>query len=154
MLTSIFEYLVSALGELLDWAIAKFLEVLNMNLSAYLEMFPLLDDVYNFAQKFAMAMLLFIAGRALALFWTHSITGSNLSDRPAGVLLRTLFGAIAIYEGGYILEFIVRMGTIPYTEAMNLNAGTPNGISRWVLAGAAELVDPTGVTAAADLTVI
>ena len=96
MLTSIFEYLVSALGELLDWAIAKFLEVLNMNLSAYLEMFPLLDDVYNFAQKFAMAMLLFIAGRALALFWTHSITGSNLSDRPAGVLLRTLFGAIAI----------------------------------------------------------
>ena len=106
MLTSIFEYLVSALGELLDWAIAKFLEVLNMNLSAYLEMFPLLDDVYNFAQKFAMAMLLFIAGRALALFWTHSITGSNLSDRPAGVLLRTLFGAIAIYEGGYILEFI------------------------------------------------
>ena len=154
MLTSIFEYLVSALGELLDWAIAKFLEVLNMNLSAYLEMFPLLDDVYNFAQKFAMAMLLFIAGRALALFWTHSITGSNLSDRPAGVLLRTLFGAIAIYEGGYILEFIVRMGTIPYTEAMNLNAGTPNGISRWVLAGAAELVDPTGVTAAADLTVV
>ena len=47
MLTSLFQSLVSSLGELMDIVMTRFLEVLNMDLSSYLDMFPLLDDTYH-----------------------------------------------------------------------------------------------------------
>ncbi len=155
MLTSIFQSLVSSLGELMDIVMTRFLEVLNMDLSSYLDMFPLLDDTYLFMQRFSVALLCVFSGFALAKFWTTSFTGNNLPDRPAGILLRSFAGVIGIYSGGHILEFIVRMGTIPYQEALNLNAGQPHmDIGSWLVAGAAEAVDPTNLGVASDLAIV
>ena len=100
-----------------------FLEALDMNLSSFLEVFPLLSSFYTYLRSFAVAITAIIAGRALATFWFGSIENSA-RDNPLIILVKTFFSVAAIYWGGYVLEYIVHLGSIPYNLFLNIEAVT------------------------------
>ena len=100
-----------------------FLEALDMNLSSFLEVFPLLSTFYTYLRSFAVAITAIIAGRALATFWFGSIENSA-KDNPLIILVKTFFAVAAIYWGGYALEYIVHLGSIPYNLFLNIEAVT------------------------------
>lgn len=121
MLTSIIQSLSTAFGDLLEAVINAFLAALDMDLSSYLDVFPLLSDSYTILRSFAVGMTAIIAGKSLATFWFGSVEGGQSKDRPTMILLRTFFAVLGIYWGGYLLEYIVHLGSIPYDEFLNLN---------------------------------
>lgn len=123
MLASIVQSLSSALGDVLEGFMTMFLEALNMNLSSFLEVFPLLSTFYTYLRSFAVAMTAIVAGRALASFWFGSIDNSA-KDNPLMILLKTFFAVAGIYWGGYVLEYIVHLGSIPYNHFLNIEAVT------------------------------
>ena len=121
MLTSIIQSLSTAFGDLLEAVINAFLAALDMDLSSYLDVFPLLSDSYTLLRGFAVGLTAIIAGKSLATFWFGSVEGGQVKDRPIMILLRTFFAVLGIYWGGYLLEYIVHLGSIPYDEFLNLN---------------------------------
>ena len=123
MLASIVQSLSSALGDVLEGFMTLFLEALNMNLSSFLDVFPLLSTFYTYLRSFAVAMTAIVAGKALASFWFGSIDNSA-KDNPLMILLKTFFAVAAIYWGGYVLEYIVHLGSIPYNHFLNIEAVT------------------------------
>ena len=121
MLTSIIQSLSTAFGDLLEAVINAFLAALDMDLSSYLDVFPLLSDSYTLLRGFAVGLTAIIAGKSLATFWFGSVEGGQVKDRPIMILLRTFFAVLGIYWGGYLLQYIVHLGSIPYDEFLNLN---------------------------------
>lgn len=73
MLASIVQSLSSALGDVLEGFMTMFLEALDMNLSSFLDVFPLLSTFYTYLRSFSVALTAIIAGKALATFWFGSI---------------------------------------------------------------------------------
>ena len=123
MLASIVQSLSSALGDVLEGFMTMFLEALDMNLSSFLDVFPLLATFYTYLRSFAVAMTAIIAGKALATFWFGAIDNSA-KDSPLMILVKTFFAVAAIYWGGYLLEYIVHLGSIPYNHFLNIEAVT------------------------------
>ena len=108
MLTSIIQSLSTAFGDILEALLNAFLTALGMNLSSYLDVFPLLAISYDILRSFSVGMIAVIAGKSLASFWFGSVEGTA-KDRPMMVLLRTFFAVLAVYWGGYVLEYIVHL---------------------------------------------
>ncbi len=123
MLASIIQSLSSALGDVLEGFMTMFLEALDMNLSSFLDVFPLLSTFYTYLRSFSVAMTAIIAGKALATFWFGSIDNSA-KDNPLMILVKTFFAVAAVYWGGYVLEYIVHLGSIPYNHFLNIEAVT------------------------------
>lgn len=123
MLASIVQSLSTALGDVLEGFMTMFLEALNMNLSSFLDVFPLLSTFYTYLRSFAVAITAIVAGRALAMFWFGSIENSA-KDNPLLILVKTFFAVAAIYWGGYVLEYIVHLGSIPYNHFLGIEAVT------------------------------
>lgn len=123
MLASIVQSLSSALGDVLEGFMTMFLEALDMNLSSFLDVFPLLSTFYTYLRSFSVALTAIIAGKALASFWFGSIDNS-LKDNPLMILMKTFFAVSAVYWGGYVLEYIVHLGSIPYNQFLNIEAVT------------------------------
>ncbi len=123
MLASIVQSLSTALGDVLEGFMSMFLEALDMNLSSFLEVFPLLSTFYTYLRSFAVALTAIVAGRALATFWFGSIENSA-KDNPLIILVKAFFSVAAIYWGGYVLEYIVHLGSIPYNHFLNIEAVT------------------------------
>ena len=121
MLTSIIQSLSTAFGDLLEAVINAFLSALDMDLSSYLDVFPLLSNSYSILRSFAVGMTAILAGKSLATFWFGSVETGQSRDRPTMILLRTFFAVLGIYWGGYLLQYIVHLGSIPYDEFLNLN---------------------------------
>lgn len=123
MLASLVQTLSTAFGDMLEWALNAFMEALSIsNLSSYLDIFPLLSTFYMYLRSFAVAMTAIIAGKALATFAMGSIDSGNAKDNPGMVLVKTFFAVGGIYWGGYVLDYIVHLGSIPYEQFMNVNA--------------------------------
>ena len=122
MLTSIFQSLTSGLGGMLSSLITTFMEALNINLGEYLEIFPYLGTVYSILQGIAIGLVAIIAGRHLAMFGLGAVDSGNLQDRPINILIRSFIAAAAIYFGGYVLQFVVELGTIPFNIFMESEA--------------------------------
>ena len=123
MLASIVQSLSSALGDVLEGFMTMFLEALDMNLSSFLDVFPLLSTFYTYLRSFSVALTAIIAGKALATFWFGSIDNSA-KDNPLMILMKTFFAVAAVYWGGYVLEYIVHLGSIPYNQFLNIEAVT------------------------------
>ena len=123
MLASIVQSLSSALGDVLEGFMTMFLEALDMNLSSFLDVFPLLSTFYTYLRSFSVALTAIIAGKALATFWFGSIDNS-VKDNPLMILMKTFFAVAAVYWGGYVLEYIVHLGSIPYNQFLNIEAVT------------------------------
>ncbi len=121
MLTSIIQSLSTGLGDLLEYFMNMFLNALGMNLSSYLDVFPLLATVYTLLRSFSVGMIVIVAGVSLATFWFGTVEGSA-KDRPSMVLIRSFFAVLAVYWGGHVLEYIVHLGSIPYDQFLHLNA--------------------------------
>ena len=113
MLASIIQSLSSALGDVMEGFMSLFLNALNMNLSSFLDVFPLLSTFYTYLRSFSVALAAIIAGKALATFWFGSLDNSA-KDNPLMILMKTFFAVAAIYWGGYVLEYFVPLGSIPY----------------------------------------
>ena len=123
MLASLVQTLSTAFGDMLEWALNAFMEALTIsNLSSYLDIFPLLSTFYTYLRSFSVAMTAIIAGKALATFAMGSIDSGNAKDNPGMVLVKTFFAVGGIYWGGYVLDYIVHLGSIPYDQFMNVNA--------------------------------
>ena len=123
MLASIIQSLSSALGDVMEGFMTLFLDALNMNLSSFLDVFPLLATFYTYLRSFSVALAAIIAGKALATFWFGSLDNSA-KDNPLMILMKTFFAVAAIYWGGYVLEYIVHLGSIPYDRFLNIEAVT------------------------------
>ena len=124
MLTSIIQSLSTAFGDLLEAVINAFLSALDMDLSSYLDVFPLLSNSYSILRSFAVGMTAILAGKSLATFWFGSVETGQSRDRPTMILLRTFFAVLGIYWGGYLLQYIVHLGSIPYDEFLASSAQT------------------------------
>ena len=123
MLASLVQTLSTAFGNILEWALNAFMEALNIsNLSSYLDVFPLLSTFYTYLRSFSVAMTAIIAGKALATFAMGSIDNGSARDNPGMVLVKTFFAVGGIYWGGYVLDYIVHLGSIPYDQFLNVNA--------------------------------
>ena len=154
MFTSIFQSLASGFGALLDWFIGLFIGGLGLDLSEYLKIFPLLKTIYGILQSISFGLIAVIAGKNLAMFWLGSVDTGAMQDRPVNILLRSFIAAMAVYFGGYVLEFITEWAKIPYDQFLNLDANA-GVISSGVLQGAAAIAE-VGVAptvAAADLAI-
>lgn len=114
MLTSIFQWFATALSKALESLVNAFLNGLDLNLSEYLRIFPLLSTVYSLLQSLAVGLIVIIAGRKLAMFWLGAVDSSEMQDRPVNILVRSFIAAIGVFMGGYVLEFMVKLGTIPF----------------------------------------
>ena len=123
MLASIIQSLSSALGDVMEGFMTLFLDALNMNLSSFLDVFPLLSTFYTYLRSFSVALAAIIAGKALATFWFGSLDNSA-KDNPLMILMKTFFAVAAIYWGGYVLEYIVHLGSIPYDRFLSIEAVT------------------------------
>ena len=67
MLTSIIQSLSTAFGDLLEAVINAFLSALDMDLSSYLDVFPLLSNSYSILRSFAVGMTAILAGKEKTL---------------------------------------------------------------------------------------
>lgn len=102
-----------------------FLDALSIsNLDSYLSIFPLLSTIYIYLRSFAVAITAIIAGKTLATFALGSIDNGNVKDSPVIVLMKTFAAVALIYWGGYVLEYIVYLGSIPYDAFLGINAVT------------------------------
>ena len=145
MLTSIIQSLSTAFGDILEALLNAFLTALGMNLSSYLDVFPLLATSYDILRSFSVGMIAVIAGKSLASFWFGSVEGTA-KDRPMMVLLRTFFAVLAVYWGGYVLEYIVYLGSIPYDRFLNLDAANASTTTfDWKTFSAGILTESTGL---------
>ena len=152
MLTSIIQSLSTAFGDILEALLNAFLTALGMNLSSYLDVFPLLAISYDILRSFSVGMIAVIAGKSLASFWFGSVEGTA-KDRPMMVLLRTFFAVLAVYWGGYVLEYIVHLGSIPYDRFLNLDAANASTTTfDWKTFSAGILTGSTGL--GIDLAII
>ena len=152
MLTSIIQSLSTAFGDILEAVMNAFLTALGMNLSSYLDVFPLLATAYSILRSFSVGMIAVIAGKSLASFWFGSVEGT-VKDRPEMVLLRTFFAVLAVYWGGYVLEYIVHLGSIPYDRFLNLDAANASTTTfDWKTFSAGLLTESTGL--GIDLAII
>ncbi len=127
MLTSIFQWLSTAIASALESLVDAFLNGLELNLSEYLRIFPLLSTIFTLLQSLAVGLIVIIAGRKLAVFWLGAVDTSEMQDRPVNILVRSFIAAIGVYMGGYVLEFMVRLGTIPF-NMFRSSVGADHGV--------------------------
>lgn len=158
MLTSLVQSLANSISELLDKFMNMFLEALSIsNLSTYLSVFPLLSNFYIYLRSFAVALTAIIAGKSLATFAMGSIDNGSAKDNPAMVLVKTFAAVALVYWGGYILEYIVYLGSIPYDAFLGIDTAgaiaSEGGDAHWldVTAQMVETMSSWGETG--DLTI-
>ena len=123
MLASLVQTLSTGLADILEWIINSFLDALSISdLNTYLSVFPLLSTVYTYLRSFAVALTAIIAGKSLATFALGSIDNGNVKDSPVIVLFKTFAAVALIYWGGYVLEYIIYLGSIPYDAFLGIDA--------------------------------
>ena len=100
MLTSIIQSLSTAFGDILEALLNAFLTALGMNLSSYLDVFPLLAISYDILRSFSVGMIAVIAGKSLASFWFGSDDGPSENVlRCSGCILGRLCAGIYCSSG-------------------------------------------------------
>lgn len=121
MLSSILQTLSTGLADVLDGVMTWFLKSLNMDLGNFLSVFPLLEQFYYILRGFSVGMTAIIAGLAIAKFWIGSVDGAA-QERPAAILVKASFAILAIYQGGYVLEWIVHLGKVAFDRVLQVDA--------------------------------
>lgn len=141
---------------MLDCFVTAFLSALDLDLSMYLSLFPLLSTVYSVLQGLAVGLTAIVALSGLATFWLGAVDSSAMTDRPVNILLRSLIAGMLVYFGGHFLALAVELGTVPYDIFLNMDGASEsvNGLAfaGSLLQGAAAIaVAPT--YAVKDVTV-
>ena len=114
MLTALLEALAQGIAYALNSIVGRFLAAMKFDLWEILRYFNSLANVYDTSQKIAVGLAGIIAITALAKFGLKIVESSQLTDSVPGVLIWTTISIIMIYNGGYLLETLVRLGKSAY----------------------------------------
>lgn len=122
MLMSIVEWLTQYVTELVELVVQLFIGALDLDLSVYVDTFPLLPKAYSLFQYLAMGLLVIIAGMGLVQFALNPVNEREWTDRPITILFRSAMAAALIFFGGYLLELVVNIAKIPYGMFAQIDA--------------------------------
>lgn len=122
MLETIFSWLTTAIGEMLDGILTIFLAALDLDLQEFYEVFPIVANAYDLFQTIAIGII--VMGLAVT-FIKYMLGGaSDIKEPPEKTLGYGVIAAAAVYMGGYVLNYIVELAKIPYDIFTKMDAVT------------------------------
>ena len=120
MLPMIFNNHIFAVAKMLDMVVRAFLSWLSLDMSEYLDVFPLFEDGYVIFRGIGLGMVMVIAAASLVKFYVPGILGgSEPDDTPAGILLKTLFATALVIGGNHILSLVVDISKAAFDSFLN-----------------------------------
>lgn len=108
-------WLLSALVGAFDGLIAKFFEMISLNLTEFIEFFPIVVVLYNILRGVAAGLVLGIVLFQLLKYFAGGLSGQT--ETPLRLILRGLLALVLIFAGNHILTFVIDLFQSPY-EAM------------------------------------
>lgn len=117
---------IGILGMGMDLAMDDLYEGIGMNISAFVNEFPMAMDFYEMLQAVAVGLVFGIGIFQLLRFFTGRL--GELRDTPVQILCNMAVAVAFIYFGNYILMWIVELFRIPY-QALIGKLGGPGKFS-------------------------
>ena len=105
MLDTIISWLLSALGEGLEWVCEWFFTLLDLSLSTMLSYIPFLGTAYSILQACGIGITLGLAAWGMFKFFAGGI--SQAQDSPLELLIRAAFAVALIFIGNHLSVFSV-----------------------------------------------
>ena len=123
MIKIILIFLTDALCGMMETLVNWFLNVFSLDMSKYLEAFPILGDTYDIFKGISYGLILTLTAFALIKFMEPSLFGSMPDETPSGTLLWAGFATLGVYAGNYVLEIIIDIAKAAYMEFDKLGEG-------------------------------
>ena len=121
MFESIFEWLVSTCGELIENIINWFMGALgSIGIGGIAAMFPFLTKAYYVFRAVGMGLVFVVMILSLLKYFTSPV--SEVKSTPIEILFRGVLGAAAVWMGGWVAMWIFDIGKLPYDALLNMNA--------------------------------
>lgn len=120
MLETIFEWLVSAVGEAMEALINAFMGLLELDIGTVSAQFPFLSRTYGIFRVMGIGLVIVFASVSLFKFGFGPLSESK--DTPIQILFRAAIAIGLIYFGGYIVEWVVNIAKLPYDHFLNMEA--------------------------------
>ena len=130
MLQLIFQWLITAIGAMVEALLTLFMNALDMDMNTYITLFPFLTVGYKVFRGIGIGLAASLSVFSLLKFFVPAVFGAKEpQDTVPGVLLKTFTSGALIYGGNFILVKIVEIAKIPYDVFLNADAVTVNNSS-------------------------
>ena len=120
MLETIFEWLTSCIGEVLEGLVNLFMGLLKMDVGSMAAQFPILAKGYSLFRTIGIGLAIVMASIAMVKFFMGDLSES--ADTPIQLLFRLAISLFLIYYGSYFLEWVVNIAKVPYDEILSWDA--------------------------------
>lgn len=112
MMETLASWFAQILGELANYFISLFMEMMNVDLATMAGVFPLLITGYRMFQAIGIGLIIGIAVYQLLRFFGGQLVDYN--DTPARILVRAFIAGMMLWFGGYLINMVVDLAALPY----------------------------------------
>ena len=117
MMETIMSWITEVIGQALDAIVTIFLNNLQLDLSLFINTFPIVVVSYKIFQAIGVGLVLGIALFQLMKFFAGQL--SEIRDTPIRILIRSTIATALIWFGGFFVSMVVDLARTPYDIFMN-----------------------------------
>lgn len=108
----LFSLILGLLAKCMDAVMSELLQVLDLNMGAFTNTFPVVIEFYEILQAVAMGIVLGVGLFQLVRFFGGRL--EEMRESPVQLLVNMAIAVVFIYFGNYLLSWLVDLFNLPY----------------------------------------